>query len=110
MLKRLAPICVLTLFLSTNSFAQDAPVTECDRYAASDQGPQHIGVGVPFDKMNPALAIPLVKLRCANIRIAVGSLINLVAPITKRIILTQLYLNFGHLLIRDMQSRKLLSG
>ena len=58
MLKRLAPICVVTLFLSTNSFAQDAPVTECDRYAASDQDLQHIGVGVPFDKMNPALAIP----------------------------------------------------
>ena len=58
MLKRLDAICVLTLFLSTNAFTQDAPVTDCDRYAASDQDPQHIGVGVPFDKMDPALAIP----------------------------------------------------
>src|SRR5262249_15266834 len=38
--------------------AQDAPTTSCDTYAASPLDPQHKGVGVPEEKINPALAIP----------------------------------------------------
>ena len=58
MQKPFAIICGLSLVLSTNAFAQDAPVTECDRYAASDQDPQRKSVGVPFAEIDPALAIP----------------------------------------------------
>lgn len=51
-------LCALQLFLSTSAFAQDTPVTDCDTYAASDQDPQRRSVGVPFDKINPSLAVP----------------------------------------------------
>ena len=41
-----------------SAFAQDAPVADCDRYAASDLDPQRKATGVPFANVNPALAVP----------------------------------------------------
>src|SRR5271167_40492 len=58
MQKRLAVVSVLSLLLSTNAFAQDAPVTDCDVYAASAGDPQRKSNGVPLDKINPDMAIP----------------------------------------------------
>jgi TPR repeat protein len=37
---------------------QDAPATDCDTYAASDFDPQRKSIGVSFDKIDSALAIP----------------------------------------------------
>ena len=54
---RLVFLCVL-LNLSTSAFAQEAPVTDCDKYAASDVDPQRKVTGVPFDKVNSDLAVP----------------------------------------------------
>ena len=51
-------LCVLSLALSTTAFAQDAPVTDCDTYAGSDQDPQRKTAGMPLDRINPALAVP----------------------------------------------------
>lgn len=58
MIKRFAFVSVLLFASSTSAFAQDAPVTACDTYAASDQDPQRKAVGVPFDNVDPALAVP----------------------------------------------------
>ena len=49
---------ILPFAPSTTALAQDAPVTECDRYAASDQDPQRKTAGIPLDAVNPALAVP----------------------------------------------------
>ena len=51
-------LSVLQVILSTSAFAQEAPVSDCDKYAASDVDSQRKATGVPFDKINPALAIP----------------------------------------------------
>ena len=56
--KRLAFLCILQLILSTSAFAQDAPVADCDKYAASDVDPQRKATGVPFANINPAVAVP----------------------------------------------------
>lgn len=56
--QRLAFLCVLLLTLSTNAFAQEAPVTDCDKYATSDFEPQPKATTVPFANVNPAFAIP----------------------------------------------------
>jgi TPR repeat protein len=37
---------------------QEAPITNCDAYAASDLDPQRKANGIPFDKINSVLAIP----------------------------------------------------
>ena len=58
MSKWLVFLCVLPLALSTTAFAQDAPVTDCDTYAGSDQDPQRKTAGMPIDRINPALAVP----------------------------------------------------
>jgi Sel1 repeat len=50
--------CLLTL--SSNAFAQDI-VTDCDKYAASDTDPSAKAPGVPFEKVNPALAVRACK-------------------------------------------------
>ena len=55
---RLAILCTLQLTLGTIAFAQDAAVTDCDKYAASDIDPQRKAEGLPFDKINPVLAVP----------------------------------------------------
>ena len=57
MLMRLVFLCVL-LNLSTSAFAQEAPVTDCDKHAASDVDPQRKVTGVSFDKVNSDLAVP----------------------------------------------------
>jgi hypothetical protein len=54
MSKLLAFLCVLPPI----ALAQDAPVTDCDTYAASDQDPQRKTAGMPLDRINPALAVP----------------------------------------------------
>jgi TPR repeat protein len=36
----------------------EAPVTDCDKYAASDNDPQRKETGVPLGKINPDLAVP----------------------------------------------------
>jgi TPR repeat protein len=41
-----------------NKVAQDAPVTDCDVYAASDTDPHRKALGVQFGKMDPMLAVP----------------------------------------------------
>ena len=38
---------------AANSQTTDAPVTNCDTYAASDLDPQRKANGVPFDKLTP---------------------------------------------------------
>src|SRR5208282_2857795 len=53
---RLAILCTLQLTVSTIAFAQEPPVSDCDKYAASDIDPQRRGL--PFDKINPVLAVP----------------------------------------------------
>jgi TPR repeat protein len=63
MATRLASLCILQLVLISNAFSQsaleqDAPVTDCDTYAASDADPQRKAEGVASDKLSPALAIP----------------------------------------------------
>jgi len=40
------------------SSPQEAPKTNCDAYAASDLDPQRKANGIPFDKIDPGLAIP----------------------------------------------------
>jgi TPR repeat protein len=60
---RLASLCLLQLVLISTAFSQsalkqDAPVTDCDTYAASDADPQRKAESVASDKLNPALAIP----------------------------------------------------
>ena len=46
---------------------QDDPyVTDCDAYAASNSDPQRKGVGVPFDKIDPAIAIPACQTALAS--------------------------------------------
>jgi TPR repeat protein len=58
MVNRLLFLCLLPLVLSTSAFAQEAPATDCDTYAASDFEPQPKATAVPFAKVNPALAVP----------------------------------------------------
>jgi len=41
-----------------NDNAQDAPITDCDTYAASDQDPQRKALAVPTSNINSVLAIP----------------------------------------------------
>jgi hypothetical protein len=53
----LAGLIIVTCGASP-SRSQDAPATNCDTYAASDLDPQRKAEGIPFDKINPALAIP----------------------------------------------------
>jgi uncharacterized protein YecT (DUF1311 family) len=38
--------------------SEEAPATACDTYAGSDPDPHHVGMGVPVERINPALAIP----------------------------------------------------
>ena len=45
-------------FEESKQSTQDAPVTDCDTHAASDQDPQRKVTGVPFANVNPALAVP----------------------------------------------------
>jgi TPR repeat protein len=59
----LASLCLLQLISISDACSQsvsqqDAPVTDCDTYAASDADPQRKAGGVASDKLNPALAIP----------------------------------------------------
>jgi TPR repeat protein/predicted aspartyl protease len=54
---RLPFLCVL-LIVSTSAFPQEAPIVDCDRYAASDLDPQRKATGVPPDQINPSLAVP----------------------------------------------------
>jgi len=46
---------------SSDNAAQEAPVTDCDRYAASNLDPQAKAQGVSFDKINSTIAIPACK-------------------------------------------------
>lgn len=38
--------------------AQEAPITNCDMYAAGDTDPQHKVKGVPYDQIDSTLAVP----------------------------------------------------
>ena len=50
-------LCALQLFAYVAARAeQNAPFTDCDRYAASDVG--QIKSGVPFDNIDPKSAVP----------------------------------------------------
>ena len=41
-----------------SAFAHEAPVTDCDTHAASDQDPQRKSTGISFDKIDAGLAVP----------------------------------------------------
>jgi Sel1 repeat len=57
--KRAAMIaCISMIYGSVSAFAEDAPPTDCDTYAASNLDPQKKGAGVTFDEVDPAKAIP----------------------------------------------------
>jgi hypothetical protein len=103
-------LCVLSLALSTTAFAQDAPVTDCDTYAGSDQDPQRKTAGMPLDRINPALAVPRAKPRCDNIRIAIGSPFNWVVLFTKPITSRRQWPSTEKLPIRGTQLRKTISA
>jgi hypothetical protein len=49
---------VVTARLASVSAEDDTPVTECDTHAASPLDPHRKTVGIPEDKIDPALAIP----------------------------------------------------
>jgi TPR repeat protein len=52
-------LCALQFtILSASAFAQEAPVTDCDTHAASDQDPQRKSTGISFDKIDAGLAVP----------------------------------------------------
>ena len=55
---RFALLCIMYHALIANVFAQEAPVTDCDTYAASDRDSQRKAPGVSLAKLNPDLAIP----------------------------------------------------
>ena len=53
----------------TAAFAQasnDAPITQCDTYAANPLDPQRKTPGVPKERLNPALAIPACRSALGN--------------------------------------------
>jgi hypothetical protein len=61
---RLAVLVGFLCAFPTATFAQlsnDAPVTECDTYAANPIDPQRKTPGVPKERLNPALAIPACR-------------------------------------------------
>jgi hypothetical protein len=63
MYRNVFTIALLALYLSVNpaltqSSGQDAPVTDCDKYAANSLDPLRKTAGVNFIDLNPALAIP----------------------------------------------------
>jgi tetratricopeptide (TPR) repeat protein len=52
-------LCVFQFALwNESAFAQEAPVTDCDTYAASDQDSQRKSTGIPLDKISADLAVP----------------------------------------------------
>jgi len=55
--RRLALLCVLQCFACLAGAEQDAPVTDCDRYAANENGLDR-KPGVPIEKLDPTIAIP----------------------------------------------------
>jgi len=62
MLRKIALIaCIVLLLGSTATLAQDAPLTDCDTYAASDIDTQRKTEGLRLDKVDPAKAIPACK-------------------------------------------------
>jgi uncharacterized protein len=59
MASRFVFLCALQLaLLSASGFAQEAPLTDCDTHAASDQDSQRKSTGISFDKIDPGLAVP----------------------------------------------------
>ena len=63
MVRNVVTLAVLGLCLSINpalaqSAGQDAPVTDCDKYAANSLDPQRKAPGVNLVELNPALAMP----------------------------------------------------
>ena len=55
----LALVCVVFVFLNMKlAGAQDGPGTPCDTYAASPADPHRKTTGIPFEKINPAVAVP----------------------------------------------------
>jgi TPR repeat protein len=55
---RLALFCVFSIACSTIALAQEAPLTDCDKYGASDLDAQRKATGISFYRLDPALAIP----------------------------------------------------
>jgi TPR repeat protein len=53
----IVPLAALSAVESAQG-EQDAPVTDCDTYAASPFDPAHKTGGVPSEKLNPDLAVP----------------------------------------------------
>ena len=59
MLRRSAVLCIGQLLLAvTIAAAKEAPVTECDTLAASPLDLHRKAAGVPFEELNPTVAIP----------------------------------------------------
>jgi len=53
---RLIIVCLAGLLCGAAEAQQEAPIGDCDRYAASDY--DQTMPGVPFDKIDPKIAIP----------------------------------------------------
>jgi TPR repeat protein len=51
-------LTVMVAIADCSAFAEAAPATDCDTYAASPLDPQRKAPGVPFEEMNLHLAIP----------------------------------------------------
>jgi TPR repeat protein len=56
--ERKQPSEVLTAQPKVSQDAQEPPVTDCDTLAAHESDPQRKANGIPFEKINPAVAIP----------------------------------------------------
>jgi TPR repeat protein len=54
--RKLLIACLIGLVSCAAEAQQEAPAVDCDRYAASDY--RQIGTGIPFEKIDPKVAIP----------------------------------------------------
>jgi TPR repeat protein len=54
-------LSVSTVAVSAQSRGQEAPVTDCDAYAADPFDSNRKAIGVPYQKINPALAVPVCE-------------------------------------------------
>ena len=98
------------LFLSTNAFAQDAPITDCDTYAANDQDPQRKANGVPLAKLNPAVAVSACEAAVRQFPNSGRLVYQLGRAYYKPITTRQQCLNGAKLLSRDTHPLKTVSA
>ena len=55
----LVAVCTIAYVqIAKSDTSQDAPLTDCDKYAANSLDPRAKGIGISFEKIDPKLAIP----------------------------------------------------